>query len=180
MDRDVEVTARIPDLASGSVALEDVLVAIEFLRTRWCTLVDQRYGRFLALNLRELSQEVWASHPGLSLQRGIAAIRMPVPVWVLQLAGQGVSSWALPGDPPILTEHLEGQFAWMAEIYPEAAAQRSLYQPIPASRSPQPCAACSAPRREPHGVPRRSRSPRVETRARMKLNAHCHVVAEFG
>jgi hypothetical protein len=77
MDRDVEVTARIPDLASGSVALEDVLVAIEFLRTRWCTLVDQRYGRFLALNLRELSQEVWASHPGLSLQRGIAAIRMP-------------------------------------------------------------------------------------------------------
>jgi hypothetical protein len=124
---DVEVMGRVPDLSSGSPSLADVLVAVEFLRTRWPVLVDQGYGRFLALNLRGLTQDVWASDPRLSLHRGLLALRTPVPVWLLQLGGQDVSQWDLPGDPPILTEHLERQWGWMVEATADAGAERSLY-----------------------------------------------------
>ena len=40
----------------------------------------------------------------MSLHRGLAALRvLPVPLWFLQLADQGLSDWGLLGDPPILT-----------------------------------------------------------------------------
>jgi hypothetical protein len=125
--RDDQLLEQVPDLASGSPALDDVLVAIEFLRTRWPIMVDEGYGRFLALNLRELPHSTWIGHPQLSLQRGLAAIRTPVPLWLIQVADQDVSSWKLPGDPPILTEHMKAQFSWLFEAYPEPNSERARY-----------------------------------------------------
>jgi hypothetical protein len=125
--RDDQLLERVPDLASGSPALDDVLVAIEFLRTRWPTMVEEGYGRFLALNLRGLSHDTWTGHAQLSLQRGLTATRTPVPLWLIQLADQDVSSWELPGDPPILTEHMEAQFAWLTEMYRDPDIERARY-----------------------------------------------------
>jgi hypothetical protein len=125
--RDTAVLGSVPDLSSGTPSLDDVLVAVEFLRTRWPTMVDQGFGRFLALNLRGLSHDIWMDHPRLSLQRGLAAIRLPVPLWLIQQADENVSDWHLPGDPPILTEHLDAQFAWMLEMHPDPDAERSRY-----------------------------------------------------
>ena len=51
----------------------------------------------------------------------------PVPLWFLQLADQGLSSWRLPNDPPILTEHMEAQFGWMLEAYPDVDVWRAKY-----------------------------------------------------
>ena len=41
--------------------------------------------------------------------------RLPMPVWIIQWAGQDVESWPLIGDAPIFTEHGEAQFGWMLE-----------------------------------------------------------------
>jgi hypothetical protein len=125
--RDVQLLGSVPDLTSGTPALDDVLVAVEFLRTRWPVMVDERFGRFLALNLRGLSYDTWTSHPQLSLHRGLVAIRLPVPLWLIQQADQEVSNWRLPGDPPILTEHMDAQFAWMLEMHPDPVDERSRY-----------------------------------------------------
>jgi len=126
--RDRELTQLIPDLRSGKPRLGDVLVAIEFLRTTWPLMVDQGHGRFLMLNLQGLSYEQWLDDPQWSLHRGLSALRgLPVPLWFLQRAGQQLSEWDLPGDPPILTEHLEAQFGWMLETSPVEDEWRRRY-----------------------------------------------------
>jgi hypothetical protein len=51
-----------------------------------------------------------------SLHRGLISLRLPVPLWIIQSAGQGVDDWGLPGDFPIFTEHFERQFSWMLQI----------------------------------------------------------------
>ena len=130
MARDKEVLERVPDLAYGAPALDDVLVAVEFVRTIWPVMVEQGYGRFLAVNCRGLSREEWRADDRLSLQRGLVALRTPVPVWLLQLAGQEVHAWGLPGDHPVLTEHLERQFTWMTEAFPDPQAARAAYPEV--------------------------------------------------
>jgi hypothetical protein len=126
--RDREITEFIPDLSSGAPALDDVLVAIEFLCTTWPVMVNEGRGRFLALNLQGVSRQEWLQDPRWSLHRGLAVLRgLPVPLWFLQLADQGLSTWELLGDPPILTEHVEAQFGWMIETHPVAAEWRALY-----------------------------------------------------
>jgi hypothetical protein len=123
---DGELLDRVPDLSSGEPALGDVLVALEFLRTEWPILVDQS-GRLLALNCRGLSRETFAGDEQLSLHRGLLAIRLPVPLWVIQTAGQAVETWGLPGDPPIFTEHTPNQFSWMMEIFVERSVMQARY-----------------------------------------------------
>jgi hypothetical protein len=126
--RDRALTTLIPDLRSGSPNLDDVLVAIEFLRTIWPVMVNQGRGRFLILNLQGLSYQQWTEDPSWSLHRGLAALRgLPVPLWFLQLADQGLSDWGFVGDPPILTEHVDAQFGWMLETHPDAAEWRARY-----------------------------------------------------
>jgi hypothetical protein len=128
MVRDSGLTDFIPDLTSGIPRLDDVLVAIEFLRTRWPVLVEQGRGRFLILNLQGVSRQQWIETPEWSLHRGLAALRgLPVPLWFLQLGNQDLSDWGLPGDPPILTEHIDAQFGWMFEGFPEPAHWRARY-----------------------------------------------------
>ena len=91
-------------------------------------MVEQKLGRFLVLNLQGLSHQQWLEGPEWSLHRGLAALRgLPVPLWFLQLADQGLSEWNLPGDPPILTEHVNAQFGWMSEAHPDAAEWRARY-----------------------------------------------------
>jgi hypothetical protein len=114
--RDDELTEWVPDLSSGTPALDDILVAIEFIRTVWPIMVDQGLGRFLVLNLQGLHFEEWLSDGRWSLHRGLIALRsLPVPLWLLQRGGQEVSTWMLPGDRPIFTEHVDAQFGWMWE-----------------------------------------------------------------
>jgi hypothetical protein len=125
---DRQITEFIPDLRSGTPQLGDVLVAVEFLRTVWPIMVDQHRGRFLILNLKGLSHQQWLEDPEWSLHRGLSVLRgLPVPLWFLQQAGQHLSDWELPGDPPILTEHLEAQFGWMLEASPVEAEWRARY-----------------------------------------------------
>jgi hypothetical protein len=108
--------------------LGDILVAIEFFRTVWPVTVSQRLGRFLVLNLQGLSYQQWKEDPSWSLHRGLAALRgLPVPLWFMQRADQGVSDWGLLGDPPILTEHVDAQFGWMLEARADAAEWRAQY-----------------------------------------------------
>jgi hypothetical protein len=110
---------RLPDLSSGRPALGDALVAIEWLHTEWPVLTRQGYGRFLAINCRDWGREHWDRDERLSLQRGLVAVRTPVPLWILQAAGQQVETWGLPGDHPIFTEHVTTQFTWMLEVSPD-------------------------------------------------------------
>ena len=103
-------------------------MAIEFLRTTWPVMIDEGRGRFLMLNLQGLSHQQWLDDPQWSLHRGLSALRgLPVPLWFLQRAGQQLSDWGLPGDPPILTEHLEAQFGWMMEASPVEEEWRPRY-----------------------------------------------------
>ena len=126
--RDRAICNFIPDMSSGAPNLADVLVAVEFLRTVWPVMVDQQRGRFLVLNLQGLTYQQWQEDPAWSLHRGLAALRgLPVPLWFLQLADQGLSDWGLLGDPPILTEHVDAQFGWMFEAHPDAAEWRARY-----------------------------------------------------
>jgi hypothetical protein len=82
----------------------------------------------LVLNLQGFSKDQWIEHPQWSFHRRLAALRgTPVPVWFLQLANRELSYWDLPRDPPILTEHVEAQFGWMIETYPEAAQWRAQF-----------------------------------------------------
>ncbi len=126
--RDRALCDLIPDLSTGSPSLGDVLVAVEFLRSIWPVMVDQGRGRFLILNLQGLSQRQWKANPSWSLHRGLAALRgLPVPLWFLQQGDQGLSDWGLPGDPPILTEHVDAQFGWMLEAHPDPTEWRARY-----------------------------------------------------
>jgi len=126
--RDQALCRLVPDLRAGAPALGDVLVALEFLRSVWPVMVDQGRGRFLALNLQGLPEARWRQDPAWSLHRGLAALHaLPVPLWFLQRADQGLSDWGLPGDPPILTEHVDAQFDWMLEAHPDAVAWRAAY-----------------------------------------------------
>ncbi|MEV7965358.1 hypothetical protein AB0O34_05170 [Sphaerisporangium sp. NPDC088356] len=127
MAMDLDTLQRMPDLSTGTADLGDLLVAFEFLRTEWPLLSGDRLGRALAVDCRGLTREEWAGDERLSLQRGLPAIRTPVPVWIIQLAGQAVEDWGIPGDHPILTEHFPGQFSWMLEGSIDRRGARSLF-----------------------------------------------------
>ena len=113
---DSMLSDRIPDLGSGMPRLEDVLVAFEWYRVVWPVMVEQGRGDFLVINCQRWTAEQWITHERLSLFRGLAAMRAPVPMWFLQLAGQDVENWPLVGNRPIFTEHVSSQFGWMMEI----------------------------------------------------------------
>jgi hypothetical protein len=125
--RDVDLFTRLPDLSEGVHALNDCLVALEFLRTEWPTMVEAERGRYLAVNCREITRDQWAGAEQLSLHRGLVSVRAPVPIWILQTDGQQVESWGLPGDRPIFTETLPNQFSWMVEISLDRGGQQAQF-----------------------------------------------------
>ncbi|RCG30734.1 hypothetical protein DQ384_12125 [Sphaerisporangium album] len=106
---------------TGAAGLRDVLVAYEFLRSEWPSVAGDR-RRYLAVDCRDVRPGLWAGDERLSLQRGLLAVRTPVPVWIVQRAGQEVDTWPIPGDHPIFTEHFPGQFSWMAGERDDRAA----------------------------------------------------------
>ncbi|MEV6986959.1 hypothetical protein AB0M95_37660 [Sphaerisporangium sp. NPDC051017] len=114
---DVHLFRRLPDLGASkrtdATGLRDVLVAYEFLRSEWPAVTGER-RRYLAVDCRDVRPGRWASDERLSLHRGLLAVRAPMPVWIVQRAGQDVDTWPIPGDHPIFTEHFPGQFSWMA------------------------------------------------------------------
>jgi hypothetical protein len=120
---DRELSNRIPDLSTGSPALADILLALEWLRGEWPAMVEDKRGQFLMIDCRPMTREAWESAPSLSLMRGLAAVRLNVPLWFVQSAGQDVETWPFVGERPIFTQHVESQFAWMMEIFlPRSAA----------------------------------------------------------
>jgi hypothetical protein len=114
-DADAERGRRLPNLAAGTPALDDVLVAYEWLRREWPWMISgENYaGDRLVLDLRGLTRTSWANDESLSLLRGVAAVRLPAPLWFMQTADQDVENWALIGDRPIFTQHVPLQFDWM-------------------------------------------------------------------
>jgi len=124
---DEELWQRIPDMSGGAYELRDLLVAIEWLRTEWPLMVQQRSGDFIVLNCQSLTKDIWSNSAELSLFRGLAAIRMPSPIWFLQLGGQEVENWPLVGERPIFTEHVATQFKWMMEMFFERRESESRY-----------------------------------------------------
>jgi hypothetical protein len=117
MQTDAELLGRMPDLSTGTPAIGDAFVALEFMRTEWVVDVEQRRGRFLLVDCRGLSRDSLQEDERLSLHRGLLAVRFPVPLWIIQSAGQRIEDWGLPHDRPIFTEHFEDQFSWMVEIF---------------------------------------------------------------
>jgi hypothetical protein len=116
VSQDLELSRRIPSMSGGSPALGDVLVAFEWLRTEWPAMLAERKGNLIAIDCRGVSKEQWEKDVGLSLLRGLAVMVVPVPVWFLQVANQGIDTWGFPGDPPIFTQHVPNQYSWMFEI----------------------------------------------------------------
>jgi hypothetical protein len=129
MERDLRLATFIPDLGTGSPALSDVLVAMEWLCVEFPQFLDRRGGDFLAINCQRLTRTAWESDEGVSLLRGLAAMRprLPMPVWIIQWAGQDVESWPLIGDAPIFTEHAEAQFGRMIEATFDRRESQSRY-----------------------------------------------------
>jgi hypothetical protein len=68
------------------------------------------------IDCRPMTRQDWENDPSLTLMRGLAAVRLSVPLWFVQAAGQDVENWPFVGERPIFTQHLESQFAWMWEI----------------------------------------------------------------
>jgi hypothetical protein len=126
-EHDLDLLQRVPDLSSGTPALGDVLVALEFLRTEWPIVVQEQRTRFMAINCRGLSRETFADDERLSLHRGLLEIRVPVPVWIIQSAEEHVEQWGLGQDPPIFTEHEPNQFSWMFEFFVDRREAQSRY-----------------------------------------------------
>jgi hypothetical protein len=114
---DVQMQRRIPDLQTGSPALRDVLVALEWLRVEYPRHVERGRGDYLAVNCQRLTNETWKNDERVSLHRGLAAMRaqLPVPLWIIQHADQDAEFWPLIGEVPIFTEHAAAQFGWMME-----------------------------------------------------------------
>ena len=114
---DLQMGLRIPDLQAGSPSLRDVLVALEWLRVEYPQYVERRRGDFLAVNCQRLTREAWENDEEVSLHRGLAAMRrrLPVPLWIIQLADQDAEFWPLMSEAPIFTEHAAEQFGWMVE-----------------------------------------------------------------
>jgi hypothetical protein len=128
---DLQMGQRIPDLQTGSPALRDVLVALEWLRVEYPQYVERRRGDYLAVNCQRLSRETWENDEQISLHRGLAGVRqrLPVPLWIIQLAGQDAEFWPLIGEVPIFTEHAAAQFGWMIEAsFDRADSQRRYAQ----------------------------------------------------
>jgi hypothetical protein len=124
---DFELLGRVPDLSTGTPALGDVLVALEFLRTEWPVVVEEQRTRFLAINARGVPRELLVDDDRMSLHRGLLAIRVPVPVWIIQSADDHVEQWGLRQDPPIFTEHEPHQFSWMWEFFVDRVAAQARY-----------------------------------------------------
>jgi hypothetical protein len=110
------LSERIPDLSTATYDVRDVLVALEWLRTEWPMMVEERRGDFTMINCQELTEELWTQRIELSLLRGLTSVRTPGPIWFLQRAGQTVENWPLVGERPIFTEHVSNQFRWLLEI----------------------------------------------------------------
>lgn len=117
LELDLQMGQRIPDLHKGSPSLRDVLVAMEWLRVEYPQFVAQRGYDFLAINCQRFTKTAWENAEEVSLHRGLAAMRerLPVPLWIIQQAGQDIESWPLVGEVPIFTEHAKAQFGWMVE-----------------------------------------------------------------
>lgn len=124
---DLQMAQRIPDLQAGSPSLRDVLVAMEWLRVEWPHFLERNRGDYLAINCQRVSKEIWTSREEVSLHRGLVAMRLSTPLWIIQAGDQDVESWPLMGEMPIFTEHVSAQFAWMMEISFERSEAQQRY-----------------------------------------------------
>jgi hypothetical protein len=126
-EHDRALAGRVPDLSTGSPALPDVLVALEWLRVEWPAMVEEGLGNFLIADCRPFSRDRWVADPGLSLLRGLAVVRLSVPLWFVQSAGQDVETWPFVRERPIFTQHVDGQFGWMLEMLLPRPQAQALY-----------------------------------------------------
>jgi hypothetical protein len=124
---DVELAERIPDLSTGTPKLGDVLVALEWFRVELLAQMEERHGDFVAIDCRRWSKQDWEADDRLSLLRGLCAIRLPWPLWVLQSAGQSVETWPLISEHPVFTQYLPDQYAWMMQISSDRRGAQALY-----------------------------------------------------
>jgi hypothetical protein len=111
--RDKESLEWIPNLADGSRPITDVLAALEWRRTIWPTIVEDVHKPFIAIDCRNMPREFWEHSEMAGVLRGIAMMRMPVPIWFRQIAGQGIENWSFVRERPIFTEHTPNQHSWM-------------------------------------------------------------------
>jgi hypothetical protein len=128
MSLDLELNWRIPDLSTGKCTLPDILVALEWVRTEWPLMLRHKKGNFVAIDCRKLTRQQWEEDTSLSLFRGMAALRLPCPLWFVQSAGQQIETWPLVGERPIFTEHVQGQFPWMWDIFYNRSEMQTRYE----------------------------------------------------
>lgn len=111
--------AQIPDMRHLACSGIDLFAAMEWNGEvrRW--LVDRWGWRRCVIDCRALSAAEWAQGPEHAVPRGMLAIRSPDIVMATQRADQQVDRWAGFADreTPVLTEHVEGQWAWMNRVH---------------------------------------------------------------
>jgi hypothetical protein len=119
MDRDLASAQLLVDLSDGLVDQVAALAALEWNRTVLPSLIgNYRYGSFVAVDYRRLTQEAWRTDECMVIQ-GVNRVRTSVPLWILQRADQRVDEWPGIGTNPIFTQHLANQWHWMLELLQE-------------------------------------------------------------
>jgi len=81
---------------------------------------------------------------------GVNRVRTAEPAWILQRADQRVDEWPGIGTNPILTEHAEKQWAWMAELLEEVQWPDSYRKESKLVLAPKLAAACAATKARGH------------------------------
>jgi hypothetical protein len=113
LQREIDGAERVPDFGDGRFDVLDVLAAQEWVRVELAREM-RNFRKQILIDCRTLTRSDWEQNVGFCVQRGLAAVATPIPVWFLQRAEGRVDQWPLIGDVrPIFTQHVENQFAWM-------------------------------------------------------------------
>jgi hypothetical protein len=108
----------------GSLDLCDLLAALDWREYLEPYLRDHNKGTVLEyqagiIDLRGVTEDAWMTDPGWTIARGLIFLRLPYPLLVRQLAGQGVENWPLIRelDMPIFTQHFPEQGIPQSEVF---------------------------------------------------------------
>lgn len=113
-----------PDSAGGGLDLCDLLAALdwrEHLEHHLRMSTEGTAFEYQAgiIDLRGVTEAEWMTSPGWTVARGLIFLRLPYPLLVRQLAGQGVDGWPLIRelDLPIFTQHAPQQRLPQSEVF---------------------------------------------------------------
>src|SRR5262249_29603339 len=106
VQRDLASAGQILDLKQGQYNLADVLVALEWRRTVFTWFLDEGFGDKVVIDVSGANAEEWTTLPDMSVARGLLALNVDSPIWIMQRAGQNADAWPGFREQPIFTRHV--------------------------------------------------------------------------